>query len=410
MIRIPISELEPGLVLAAPVRHPVRTHHVLLHTGYCVEPDTQARLRRFEIRTLWICHPGFDFLDDRLRTEIPEARRKLLETVKRSFTGVANHTVGAFSLVEYRTVVSNLILNIMAHKENAVLAERILEGGSELFAHCSNVAYLSLVIGMRLKDYIGAQRKYTSREEAEDLTNLGVGAMLHDVGKLGLNAELQGRHFCDQPEPAEAYRTHPERGYRAVRGRVEATAAAVVLHHHQRYDGHGFPEPQPLPGKSHALPAEGRNIHVFARVVSVANAVDALMTRAQQQDQPLVAALSRLQEASLEGAFDPLVLEAALRGVPPFPLGACVELSDGQPAVVIDLNEAEPCRPKVALLTEPGAPLTDNLLEIDLSDTDRPSIAAHDGHPVRPYLYDLPREAPATGDHPPPASRRHCPV
>ncbi|MCP4248964.1 MAG: hypothetical protein GY778_18125 [bacterium] len=53
---------------------------------------------------------------------------------------------------------------------------------TKLFAHYANVAYLSLVIGMRINDYIVAQRRHVSQADAADLTKLGIGAMLHDLG------------------------------------------------------------------------------------------------------------------------------------------------------------------------------------------------------------------------------------
>ena len=390
MIRVSVSELEPGMTLAAPIRHPSVSNHVLLHAGYPLEPAIIKQLQRFPATPVWIRHPGFEFLDDRLGEAIPESRTKLYQTVKRSFTGVANRTTGAFDLLEYRAVVSDMIMSMMANEDHAVLAERIMAGGGELFAHCANLAYLSLVLGMRLRDYICAQRKHTARKDAKDLTNLGIGAMLHDLGKLALPAEFHEVHFFEDFAVSDEYRAHPERGYRAVQGRLAATAATIVRNHHQQFDGQGFPAPKPLPGKKAAAPQEGTNIHVFARIVAVANAIDGLLSACRKRNEPLVAALYQLQNPSYEGMFDPVVLETALRAIPAFPLGTCVRLSDGSRAVVTDLNESAPCSPKVGPMLAANDGRSGPYEELDLATPGTPSIVSEGGRPVGRFIYALP--------------------
>lgn len=394
VIRVTFDELESGMTLAAPLRHPAKPDHVLLHADYRIDPETIHRLRRFDIRYLWIRHPGFEFLNERIGQAVPDSRARLYESVKRSFTGIAGRTVGAFNLTEYRTVVSNAIMAIIADKANAVHAERLIEGGGELFAHSANVAYLALVVGMRVKDYVVDQRKHTSRVDAEDLTNLGVGALLHDLGKLGLPEELHEVHACDPQADGREYREHPLKGYNAVRGRVESTAAAVVLHHHQRYDGGGFPELPPPPGKQSATPMEGDSIHVFARITAVANVLDGLMARCQQRNLPAIAALDALRKDQWKAQFDPVVLDATLRSIPPFPLGTRVKLSDGQGAVVTDLNDGAPCRPKVHVVKASDRRLGDVYDEIDLNQSGAPDITEFEDKPVKPYLYTLPPRRP----------------
>ncbi len=392
MIRIQFDELEPGMVLAAPIQHPTRADHLLLRAGFEMDAATVRRLERFAIHSVWIRHPGFDFLDGRLTSTIPASRVGIYRSVKRSFSGIAEQTCGAFDLREYQTVISNTIMAMIADKTNAVYAERIMDGQSELFSHSANVAYLALVIGMRLREYVCTERRHTSRIDAEDLTNLGVGALLHDLGKLGLDARFHGMHLCDEDAGTEEYRSHPQRGHQALQDRIEATAGSVILHHHQRFDGTGFPELPPLPGRHKALPMKGHNIHVFARIVAVANALDGLMARARRKDLPLVAALAALRKKPLTGMFDPVVLDSALRSVPPFALGRRVKLSNGKYAAVTGLNESAPCRPNVQVIDSSATPTQDeNFEQIDLSAPGAPTIVSDGNRPVGRYLYALPK-------------------
>ena len=171
---------------------------------------------------------------------------------------------------------------------------------------------------------------------------------------------------------------HTTYGYEMVKGRIPATAAQIVLNHHQRFDGQGFPVPQAPSKLRPAKPMEGTNIHIFSRVVAVANAVDVLIGAGKKRGHPLIAALAKIQQQTFGGMFDPVVLDAALRVIPPFPLGACVDLSDSRRAVVTDLNELQPCQPTVQCPHSgpgagPGAG-DENQQELDLASPGAPTI------------------------------------
>ena len=390
MIRIPIEELIPGMELAAPIPHPRLPHVALLKTGYRMIPKVVRQLPKYGVRYVWIRHPGFEFLDEKVGQVIPQNRAQIFYQVKKSFTGIADRTAGSFDLNEYKRVISELILNLAA-ESNAVWAERLLGDNEELFAHSANVAYLSLVLGMGLRQYIALERKYTERTETEDLTNLGIGAMLHDIGKLGMSRELRQAHEYDAPEDADTYCQHPERGYRAITGHIEATAAAVVLHHHQRFDGQGFPRPRSGHAERKLAPIKGRKIHVFPRIVAVADAVDSLIAIGRRCNKPTVAALSVLQSRAMRPRFDPVVLLAALRCIPPFALGSCVTLSDSRKAIVIDLNSDAPCQPTVQVVPDGCATDAPTGETIDLSATSEVAIASDGQCPVNDYLYTLPK-------------------
>ena len=115
------------------------------------------------------------------------------------------------------------------------------------------------------------------------------------------------------------------------------------------------------------------------------------MSRCKKRQRPLIAALAVIQTPAFEGMFEPLVLDAALRVIPPFPVGTCVELSDRRQAVVTDLNEAKPCQPQVGLLhTNPNGN-GESYEELDLSGPDAPSIVRIGDQVVSPEaFYTLP--------------------
>jgi|GEM_PF-628180 len=390
MIQVPVDRLEKGIVLAAPIRHPAIPEQVLLQSGYKLDTDTPRRLVQSGIEHVWIRHPGFEFLDDRISDRIPQTRAKLYRSVKESFTGVANRTSGSFDATAYHAVISDMIMAMVAEKNHAIWPNRLIDGDGEIFAHSANVAYLSLVIGMQIQDYVFSQRQHMNYTNAVDLTNLGVGAVLHDLGKLGLEEKWQNVHGVHDDAESDEYRSHAERGYVAVKGRIDATASHILLHHHQRFDGGGFPSTERNNPGQDAQPQEGRDIHIFSRIVAVANTLDALISHHATHNRPAAAALSQLQLPEFRGMFDPVILDAALRAVPPFPLGALVELSDGRQAVVSDLNESSPCQPVVGVLDASSSAAADQeRIDVDLSADGAPHIVGIGGRPVDIAPYTL---------------------
>lgn len=135
--------------------------------------------------------------------------------------------------------------------------------------------------------------------DPHDIALLQTAAQLHDVGKV-----FVPRDILDQPGPlSEAQwvelRRHPRMGYELVRDRVPAEVAQVVLTHHERYDGTGYPNAI----SAAAIPLE-------ARALQVADAVDAITsTRSYQPALPVAYALDEMVRCS-GSQFDPSAVEA----------------------------------------------------------------------------------------------------
>lgn len=133
----------------------------------------------------------------------------------------------------------------------------------------------------------------------EHVERIQVSAELHDIGKLFI-----ARSILDQPGPLTdeqwvELRHHPRMGYELVRDRVPAEVSEVVLSHHERFDGTGYPNA--VPGA--ALPLE-------ARILQVADAFDAITSvRPYQPALPFDYALSEMIRCS-GTQFDPSVVEA----------------------------------------------------------------------------------------------------
>jgi HD-GYP domain-containing protein (c-di-GMP phosphodiesterase class II) len=130
------------------------------------------------------------------------------------------------------------------------------------------------------------------------LADIEVAALLHDIGKIGIPDAILNKPGRLSAEEYELMKKHPEYGWAVLR-QVPGfeQASLLTLHHHERYDGEGYPG---------GLKAE--EIPVGSRIVAVIDAFDAMVSsRPYREGFPVVEAVRRLNEAS-GTQFDPLVV------------------------------------------------------------------------------------------------------
>jgi putative nucleotidyltransferase with HDIG domain len=131
------------------------------------------------------------------------------------------------------------------------------------------------------------------------------GCLLHDVGKIGVPEKILMKPSSLTPDEWEVMRRHPQTGARVVRPLgLGDVVTDVVLHHHERWDGRGYPD---------GLEAE--EIPLAARVFSVCDALEAMTAeRPYRGPLPPIVAFERVRlEAGQQ--FDPEVVDALERGV-----------------------------------------------------------------------------------------------
>lgn len=353
MLIVPIEEAEPGMKLATNVAHPQNPEQVLLKAGFVLDAAVVKRLCALGILEICVDYPGFEDLDRYLCPGLTAARQGIYDQIKSSITVVQKTAQPTAGFSAYYQTTRELIKTLLEQGQHPLYME-LMAGrlGADAVAHATSVAQLAVTLGIRLETYLIRQRSRLAPQHAKEVVNLGVAAMLHDLGKAQLPPELHTTNALESPEEEshrEQWESHPRLGYELIRSGVEATAAAAVLHHHQHFDGSGFPTKH---GTSDA-PLKGERIHVFARILLVANLFDRIAGGEKGRRLPNYQVLHDLR-SRYAGWVDPHILEILPSVVPPFPPGLKVILSDGLPAVVTHPNPKRPYRPQARRVTETG--------------------------------------------------------
>jgi len=204
---------------------------------------------------------------------------------------------------------------------------RLVNGGGadRSAAHALNVAVISMLIGRTL----GLQ--------GDELRDLGVGALLHDVGKIDLAERLRhaddGLNWVDMA----AYREHVVRGVaHGKRMGLTPGALAVLAQHHEHADGSGFPQ---------QLVAE--RMTLASRIVAIVNRYDNLCNPPARN--PALTPHEAVATLFAQGRtrYDAAVLGTFIRMTGVYPAGSLVQLTDDRYAMVVGINSSRPLKPRV---------------------------------------------------------------
>ena len=199
---------------------------------------------------------------------------------------------------------------------------------SAVVVHSVNVAIYAIKIGEGLN------------YNRDQLIDLGVAALLHDVGMVSLPLDFFEKQQLTKQD-IEVLHQHPFKGHEILSklGDSFSWLADIAMQEHEREDGSGYPEG-----------LRGNEVHPYAKVVGVAD-VYAGLTRSRPSRRgllPFEAVKEVLQ--SHKPKFDGKVIRILLGKLSAFPIGSMVQLNSGAVGTVVETDEAYPLRPAIRIL------------------------------------------------------------
>ena len=249
--------------------------------------------------------------------------RKVIESV---------HSKPAEVAKQCQEMVTGFVGEMLSQGETAI---RLLSetAGDKAALHPVNVMVVSMLLGKAL----GMQ--------ADELTDLGMAAFLHDIGKLELPDRVRLPEDNFSTAEYKLYQEHVVLGVKLAKpmGLSKGTLLAIAQHH-ELVDGSGFP-----------ARIKGDAMSLGAKVLALVNRYDNLCNPSRPG-----AAMTPHESLSLifsqqKSRFDAAALSAFIRMMGVYPPGSVVQLVDERYASVVSVNSSRPLKPRV-MVYEPGVP------------------------------------------------------
>lgn len=255
-----------------------------------------------------------------------------------------------------REIVGRMAESIIRNPDAMVWLAQLRKKHEYTATHSLRVSVLAMTLGRHL----GYDR--------EKLDILGIGSLLHDIGKIKVPNELLDKPESLTKEEFDIMKTHVPEGLKLLEGQrgIPAAALEVVGRHHERYSGNGY-----LFGLS------GDTIGEFGLISAIVDTYDAITSdRAYHMSLSAAEALKIIYEGR-ERAYHPWLVEQFIQCMGIFPIGSIVEMNSGSIGVVITANRVRRLRPRVALIMtsdkKPISPATIvDLMQTPLDATGRP--------------------------------------
>lgn len=342
MQRIAVRDIVPGMVTARNIYSAEGA--LLLSEGAVLNPQYIRRLLELGIPSVYIQGPML------VNLEIPEilaeeTRLRAIRSVKLAFEDF--RLTKKIDMGQFRDMTESIVDEVIRNPNAVFHLNDIRMFDDYTFAHSVNVCVLAVLVGAGLQ--------YTPRQ----LMELGIGAILHDVGKMAIEKKILNKPGRLTDPEMDMMRLHPELGFEILRkysSQLSWLSIHVAYQHQEKVDGTGYPRG-----------LKGDEIHEYARITAIADVYDALTSDRTYRQGLSPSQAYEFMLAASGTHFDTELLREFLRHVALYPVGSVVELSTGDIGVVTHVLPGMQARPTVRVLIDENNTLLETPVDLDLS-------------------------------------------
>ena len=261
-------------------------------------------------------------------------RRESAERIERAFVATAQtirdterilYSQPELALANTTQLVGRIADSILMAPDMVIQVMGEKPGGEEIYLHSLNVAKLAMMLAREMQ------------LPKELVTALGVGALLHDIGKHEVPDRILTKKTPLTPAEQHFFEQHPAYGAAmAERMHLPKAGLAIIAQHHEYHDGSGFP-----------ARLKGDAIGLLSRIVVIANYFDDLCNPPSIEAALTPHEALSLMFARLQTKFDPALLKVFIHCMGVYPPGTMVQLSNGAVGMVLSVNTQRPLKPTV---------------------------------------------------------------
>lgn len=278
-----------------------------------------------------------------------ETRQLTIRVLDAATSNVLRGTSG--DLRPIKNAVDAIIADLRDNPKACVGLYSLCSFDEETYTHSINVCVLSVSAAQML----GWQ--------TTDLRQMGLGALMHDVGKVLIPKHILNKPALLTDEEYSLVKTHTHKGWELLQTcyDVGAVTAHAALDHHERLDGSGYPRQ-----------VKGDNISEIGRITAVADVYEAMTSDRPQRRAVLPEAVHAFMMEKRGSLFDGDMVEALFKRVALYPTGTILSLWGGYVAVVVRQDPRSNSRPFVRIVSGPGM-----MKPADIPLYDRPELTVN---------------------------------
>ena len=336
MRKMPINKLRPGMIVG---KHLYDKHNsLLLSRGHVLSQNEILRIANLKYQAIYIAEKDDDLMQMGSIEDISETlRNNAVATVKELFSLISSEKkISKKTITNAKSAVDDIVNEIVLNENITYTMTDLKLFDDYTYYHSVNVTVVAVVLGLSM----GLNKN--------SLYKLGLGALMHDIGKIFVPKPILEKQGKLTEEEFEIIKSHSKNGYDYLKQAegFPQEANIAVLTHHEKFSGFGYPD-----GISE------NQIPVFGRILTVADVFDALVS-----DRPYRKALlpSEAVEYIVGGSgviFDPKIVKVFMEKISPYPIGTHVILSNGQKGIVVKNRPKFGLRPKIMVLDETDPPV-----------------------------------------------------
>ncbi|MFB0527693.1 MAG: HD-GYP domain-containing protein [bacterium] len=284
--------------------------------------------------------------DEEFKAKAKEYYRDAIEAIRRIVEDIKFKK--RVNIEKARSAINSMVASIQRNRTPLITLASLKAHDEYTFSHAVNVAVLTLVQG----EALGLDR--------QTLNDLGIAALLHDMGKLKVPEEILKKPAKLTSEEFELIKLHPADGAKIIMKTpgISKLAYVVTFEHHIKYDLSGYP----------VVPREKGGLNLGSMLVRIADTYDAMRSnRYYAKEKPPEETIKEMEEASGK-EFEPVLLRKFIRLIGVYPPGTFVRLDTNEIGFVFQTNPSDPYRPRAKIVMDSNGSKIENPQEIDLEE------------------------------------------